>query len=370
MKKFLLFIIGSMLLGSSCQEIYHPAIDTANGWLVVDGMITDQPGPNTVKLSRAVPYNSNETVVEQGATVYIVDEKNFDYFLTETSPGTYSTDSATFKPLYGKKYTLQIYTRDKRHFTSTPQIIYPSNKLSAINAYFKTNPHEYYIGDQLQVENIKGVEFTATINTLNDNSPFYRFSNTLIIEYRTRTTPDDTSKIWSYCWMRFNPNDQFNLSSKSNSTDQSDQILGFCPLDSLYYGINFSTYTDRQGTHLTYRNLYLFMITFRQYHINTDVYQYYLSINDQLAAKQQILDPLSFQCVGNITCVSNPDEPALGVFEASAVTTYTYYYTYQDLPVNLGDKVDIKQISPMNMDLINSSSCHPLTPPWFWLNID
>lgn len=346
-KTLLVCTILLVLTGSSCKEIYTPKLDNESGLLVVDGKINDQAGPYTVHLYRSAALYSSNYTEETGAQVYVNGDPGEYYYFTEKSPGNYYSDS-TFRTQYYHSYNLEIFSGGN-HYESTWQAIYPSNKLNTITAFLKTSSA---IGNPTGITNLKGVEFLALLNTQNDFSPYYRFDNTLLIEY---TTQSGTTN--SYCWLSYNPNETFNLSTENTSVSSLEQVLGFCPVDTSFYGINMTA-----GPPLTFRYLSAFKFTIRQYHINADVYKYYQSINNQLAAKQQILDPAIYQCIGNITCLSNPEEPVLGAFEASSVNTYSFYYTPQNIPVNINDRVPIDSIGPLN---VTSSNCSAV-PPDFW----
>jgi hypothetical protein len=78
--------------------------------LIVIGEISTDTSSHTVILSRTVDYNAMEQQMETGATVTISDGEN-TYFLSETSPGIYQTDSTVFGEV-GKDYTLIALTAE------------------------------------------------------------------------------------------------------------------------------------------------------------------------------------------------------------------------------------------------------------------
>ncbi len=62
--RFTIYIILSslLLLAGSCVSKFIPEVNEASELLVVEGLITDQPGIYTVKLSKSVPLNQRNTV--------------------------------------------------------------------------------------------------------------------------------------------------------------------------------------------------------------------------------------------------------------------------------------------------------------------
>jgi hypothetical protein len=92
---------------SSCEKVITLDLKNADKQVVVQGNVTNTPGPYTVNLNYTVPYYSSNTFpVITGALVKITDDAGNNQTLSETSPGIYKTTSLNGTP--GRKYTLQI----------------------------------------------------------------------------------------------------------------------------------------------------------------------------------------------------------------------------------------------------------------------
>ena len=63
----------------------------------------------------------------------------------------------------------------------------------------------------------------------------------------------------------------------------------------------------------------------RLYSLNQTSAIYYRELNDQLSYEGKLFDPVAVQLKGNMTCVSDPDKPALGLFEVSSCTAKSYW---------------------------------------------
>ncbi len=99
---FLLF-----LLLTACEQVVDLDLETASPQLVVAGSITDATGPYTVKLSKTGAYFGSQQYEQvRGATVVIADNAGQQETLTETSPGTYQTN--TLQGVPGRTYTLSV----------------------------------------------------------------------------------------------------------------------------------------------------------------------------------------------------------------------------------------------------------------------
>ncbi len=66
-------VILLIFLIQSCREEYYPEIDKYENILVVDGMITNEPGPYEIRLSQSSPINRPELIPFGDAQVIVVD---------------------------------------------------------------------------------------------------------------------------------------------------------------------------------------------------------------------------------------------------------------------------------------------------------
>ena len=93
--------------------------------LVVEGGITTNFGPHTIKLSRSAQYGDVFVGVienELGAKLFIRDDFGNTISLFENGKGVYTTPS-DFRGEVGRKYTLIIITKDGAEYQSYPEII-------------------------------------------------------------------------------------------------------------------------------------------------------------------------------------------------------------------------------------------------------
>ena len=92
----------------SCEDPIDVDLETGETLLVVDGWITDQPGPQTITLSTTSPYfEDGATPRKSGAEISITDSAGNVELLFETAPGVYAS-SEDFVGVVGRKYFLNI----------------------------------------------------------------------------------------------------------------------------------------------------------------------------------------------------------------------------------------------------------------------
>lgn len=104
-----LIILVLLIISGSCITQFIPEISEDQELLVVEGLVTDQPRPNRVKLSSSLPLNEMSSARPvTGCTVSISDDLGNTFSLYEKENGIYETDSARFKGIIGRTYTLHI----------------------------------------------------------------------------------------------------------------------------------------------------------------------------------------------------------------------------------------------------------------------
>jgi hypothetical protein len=133
-----IFIAG-LIIAWSCVDNYRIPELQHNYRLVVDGLITTEPGPHTVTLTLTQPpsntYENRQFV--SGAQLRVVTNDD-TIVLAERAPGRYATPSG-WQAETGKSYTLFIALANGRTYRSETQEIYPAGNIDALNTIFEFN---------------------------------------------------------------------------------------------------------------------------------------------------------------------------------------------------------------------------------------
>ena len=135
-KLIILFLFISGLF-SKCVEPFEHEIQSYQDILVVEGYITNEPGPYTIDLSRTVPVNSDKVKKEQDAFVKITDNYGNTEILAETSPGVYKTAKNGIQGIVGRDYTLHINTADGKKYESAPVTLNPVPGIDSLYLTYK-----------------------------------------------------------------------------------------------------------------------------------------------------------------------------------------------------------------------------------------
>jgi hypothetical protein len=113
MNKYIGIILIAFLSGS-CEKEIDITLNNSMAQLVIEGNISDEPGPYTVKLSKTVNFsNANTYPPVTDAFVIISDKAGVHDTLSETKSGLYQTHRITGTP--GNTYTLKVIAEGKQY---------------------------------------------------------------------------------------------------------------------------------------------------------------------------------------------------------------------------------------------------------------
>ncbi|RPI42918.1 MAG: DUF4249 domain-containing protein [Bacteroidetes bacterium] len=93
---------------SSCIYPFEPVIRESQSVLVINGMISDDPGVHEVTVSRSTPYNEPRFQPVGGCVVTVEDETGTIHLYREHSPGVYRADLPPSFLSVGKAYSIMV----------------------------------------------------------------------------------------------------------------------------------------------------------------------------------------------------------------------------------------------------------------------
>ena len=278
---------------SSCIAEYTPDAGKEKTLLLVEGLITDQPGINTVRLARSIPlWDKKLAEPLKGCTVWLSDDMENIYYLKETNNGNYITDSATFKGEPGRKYTLHIRTNfgmGNHSYESLPSEMIAVPPVDSI--YYEKETHVY---NESEVE---GCSIYLDTHDPSDICKFYRWK--YIETWEIRLDHDALNKV---CWRSENSQGIF----IKNTSILSGNRITRLPVQSIPDPL------DR----LTVK----YSILVNQYSLNENEYLYWDRLKNTLDQVGGLYDLIPSFIPNNIYCIEDPNEKILGYFSVSAVS--------------------------------------------------
>ena len=297
MKVLRLFIfLLLMFLTGNCITPFFPETEEEMDMLVVSGMITDQYGINTVRLTRSVPLErQNIERPYRNCSLIIKDDLDNEFNLTENKPGLYETDPEQFKGEVGRKYKLIINNNrpgENNHIYESPfiELIQVPSIDSVYYAKVDEDSH-FGIVNACQI-------YLDTQDALNKCRNF-RWDFTETWEFHL---PYDSVKH-RICWIT--QNSQY-IRIKSTSLMSESRIIGF----PLYY---IPPYSDRFGVK--------YSILVNQYSISSQEYDYWQKVQNMAENVGNLYDVVPMSIAGNMYCTDDSTEMVLGYFSVSSVTS-------------------------------------------------
>jgi hypothetical protein len=285
----------------SCIDPIDLKIDDPAGTLVVDGIITSEPGPYTIKIGRSIPFDNTQALgayfkPEKGAILSIASDDGNEYALTEGKPGYYQTPVG-FTGQTGKSYVLHIQTTDGIQYQSTSERLNPVPEIDTILYEYIVYPRliKNSVGDQIE-QNATGFKIQVEAHDPPENN-FYRWEATGIFEFFSITDRPDIKQCWA-------PHGRI---EGTVVVDDDQHFQG----NLFRHEIGIIPY-DRP----TY-----FLIDLKQYSLSEEAFEFWQRVQNQQKNTGSIFDPAPAPIVGNVFRTDDPEDRALGFFGASSVFT-------------------------------------------------
>jgi hypothetical protein len=290
LKQQILFSLLLLLL-NSCIVEYVPITDEVAELLNVEGLITDQPGINTIKLSKSVPlWHRQVAQPVTGCKVWISDDLGQIAILKETLIGTYITDPANFQGKTGRKYALHITTSSSYrnlNFESFPMEMKPVPPIDSI--YYEKKTYQNWPSA------VEGCQIYLDTYDHSNNCKFYRWKYSETWEFHLPFNVKNR-----VCWSTVN---SYEIFIKNTSILGEDRIIRY-PLNAITNPI------DKLSVK--------YSILVSQYSLNEDEYLYWERLKNTLDQIGGLYDLIPTFIPNNIFCVENPNEKTLGYFSVSA----------------------------------------------------
>lgn len=294
-QKLLFVIIASFFLFfTSCISQFIPTAGISADLLVVEGLITDQPGQSSVKLSLSMPLGVKSTVRPlTESSVSISDDNGNSYNLNETTTGTYIPDPL-FHGVVGRTYTLHINTGPNRHnLNYVSEAVILKNVPPVDSVYYEKL---VLVADGDQVPQQEGCQIYLETHDPENICKFYRWEYEETWEFRLPYIVPN-----NHCWRTEYSTD---INIKNTNSLSESRVVKF-PLKFV------TNQTDRLKEK--------YSILVKQYSLNEKEYDYWEKLQNTTKKVGGLFDIIPESIPGNVFCIDRPDEKVLGYFSVSGV---------------------------------------------------
>ena len=312
---FFAFVI--MLFMSTCIDPFTPKIDNFESLLVVDALLTDEPGPYYVKLTNTseTGVGGNENVIT-GATIFVSDDFGnvFDYHF-DNLKNMYLSNDTSFRGEVGRTYVLHILY-DGKEYLSNPSLMYPKEEIDTI----------YYVASSGIPD---GYE-----------NPY----DGLDIFIETKAKSEAGFRRWSYDeWWKFKvPYPATSVYYSSIDIRPIEQKKEVCWANEKSLTAMLHNDSEFTGDKLTKKMLFVpssltnrfqiqYSIEVTQYSLSMEEYDFWARLESLDESTGDIFGSQPYLLQGNMYNPTDDNENVLGYFRVSGVSKKQMYITYDDI---------------------------------------
>lgn len=354
MRKLLYYLLFLQLFIVSCEEIYHPAMDTVSGQLVVDAKITNDLAKNYVHLSKTRHFYDDQPVFNvSGAAVSLVEMGGSVIRGYESATGYYSFNTV---PVSGKQYFLRIIiqnvTYESRAVTMPPvpalTNFHTRHVLTTVNENSGESTPRTYERPEREVD----VDLPLT-----DASSYYRLDIRSLLQWSLHVSGKQSFYPLAYGWNSYENKEQFHLVGPKNQTE---------PGKIINHQLLTLSYTPFNPTAADTMKVEGWIIFVEQYGTSKESFEYHSQLNSQFAATGSLFDPIQTQVYGNILCKSKPSEIVYGYFDLNSYQQYRYFLILNVPPgVNTSRQLYSFPVIPDHGQIRGKDGEPPLKPGWW-----
>lgn len=350
-----LFIIALLTLWS-CVDSYRIPELQHEPRLVVDGLITTEPGPHYVILALTQPLSneySNRQVVS-GAQLKVVTEDD-TVRLQEVIPGSYETPTG-WSAETGKPYTLLIELADGRKYQSETQEIYPAGNIELLNPVFEFNSINTL--DPSLPQHSIGLYLTARAAPATPGLLRWRWKGIFKIvsdpASRTRIDPNCMCEVpdpppcaasceCCECWITEYSSAAMVSNNQFAGQNVFNRLIGRVTVD-------------------PWRFEYKYYVEVEQFSLSQSVYSFWRRVEAQQQSVNNIFQPNVIRVKGNVSRIDDATEEVFGIIAFSDVVRVSRFIEKNDIPIFLAPPPLIAE----DCRLIFRNKPSTIVKPPFW----
>jgi hypothetical protein len=320
--KYILIII--LMVTLACKDEFLLETDNYEPILVVDGMITNEKGPYTIKISQSTPVNEYSKVPIQGCKVTLYENSNNSEELFENEPGVYVTSETGIQGIVGNEYRISIITPEGEEYNTKNQIMKAPVDIESIYA------EEIVMNKEGYPNGLPGYQFYLDTKTAPSQDNYflwkmietYQYNNdyelsriyfgmesirindtTWISQEITNDTLFNIYKNNLYtCWKTQN----INYVYTGKTTNLTLPKITQQPL--IFIGTDSKRLTNR------------YSILLNQYTIDKEAFYFWEGIQEQSEQENLLVSTQPYNIKGNIINVNNSNKLIFGFFTVASVS--------------------------------------------------
>lgn len=305
----------SLGITTGCIDPLSPDLEESPAPLVVDGLLTDGPGPHEVQLSRAGAFEQSLSGIDfpvPDAEVIIEDDAGNQVRLNERQrdSGIYVTDEGALIGTVGRTYTLRITLPDGSTYTSTPEQMRPVPRLDTLIV----RPTEEPEGS---------LKVLAGFTEPEESGQFYRWSLNSVAGFGIDVIPNcsGSDRESDICFFRDTRTTGFANVTNDQLINGKSVLRPIRTFESESPSLNVPHAMRVQQQSLT-----------------PEAYTFWNAIREQIDNNGTTFSNPPSRIEGNVRNPDDPTDVALGFFQVSAVSLATRCIDPEDYPSYVRDR--------------------------------
>lgn len=309
-----LFLLLILFILPGCQKVFEPeGMDFGKKLMVINGILDDLSEYMVVTVFYASPFGKTDNLPVE-ATVNLLDNLGISYPINAIvgKKGYYKIRLFDIELVDTRSYSISVETTDGKKYQSKPQFFPGKIEITDMNAKIGENTINFTNSlGEVTTTSIPGLFISETTRSSDKNKKYMRYDNTAIYQSLYIVVIADSIPDYYYCVDLIKldnvPNIQSTLLGSVGHVIENKNV-GF-----VNYEVDYST--EKGDTSARFPVGWVLMSDV--YSLSEDTYNYYQKMETQLSANDKIFDPQPSQIIGNIYCITEPDEIVLGNFEVS-----------------------------------------------------
>lgn len=348
MKGISLLSLLAIFLSAACVDRIFFDVGTDFPFtIVVEGHISDQPGPYTVELNSTYDIESKLSRTAISAKqVVLSDNLGNSEVLANMDKGVYQTNPDGMRGTVGRVYTLRIELLDGRVYESKPDTLLASGSVDSVYHSFK----EEKSADEASLYSFD-IFFNSSAPSKNNYNFLWKFTGT----FQSDTHPElrdivnnGASCINGKCNFYELCSGIRNISAFNDLPRAEFVRVEPCSCCTCWYNIfnNLPIVSDgqlvRDGRFTAIKiytlplNQWIFQhkvyVTITQFSLSRQSFAFWKGIKDQKAAANSLFQPISGKIPGNFKQIIGSEKPIEGLFYSTSIASKTILIRREDVP--------------------------------------
>ncbi len=294
-------------VGGCTQKYVAPYHLPATGYLVVEGFINLGNGPTNFTLSRASSLDSPVIIPQSGAQVIVETQAGGSFPLTELGNGNYSISQIPVD--LTQEYRLWITTPDGKEYLSDFAMAKLTPPVDSVSWKLATDGINIYVSAHDPQNNTRYYQwkYEETWKYTSAYQSGYEYQNGAIV---SRPDSDDIFTCWK----------SVILTGISIATSEalSDDIIYEFPLVQVPFSTN--------------KLVMKYSILVKQYALTKDWYNWIEEVQKNTERLGSIFEAQPSEITGNLHCISNPGEQAIGFVGCTSETEKRIFISRDQIP--------------------------------------